>query len=287
MERSVMSISLLVLACLVGLAAAQSGEPVSAHWFQFLAKEMDWDMNKANDVYCKRYDADKPYEWRSKYGWTNINSDLVGLTRDDACGKCIQVTNTANGAEATVRIVGPTGRDLELDEPVFDQLNSDGQSHGGDLVVNYKLVDCDPAPAAAGPGESNVQADYSKDYNPMENDWAYPSHALCAAKDGAKSLEWRKRYGWTGYCGKYKTSKPEDNCGKCLKVTNTDTKESKTTRIMDTCGGEVEALVLDYETAFKPIDTDGKGYAAGHLIVDYEFVECDEDVDSPLLLYSH
>ncbi|KAL4352905.1 hypothetical protein GQ457_06G019100 [Hibiscus cannabinus] len=218
MERSVMSISLLVLACLVGLAAAQSGEPVSAHWFQFLAKEMDWDMNKANDVYCKRYDADKPYEWRSKYGWTNINSDLVGLTRDDACGKCIQVTNTANGAEATVRIVGPTGRGLELDEPVYDQLNSDGQSHGGDLVVNYKLVDCDPAPAAGGPGESNVQADYSKDYNPIENDWAYPSHALCAAKDGAKSLDWRKRYGWIGYCGKYKTSKPEDNCGKCLKV---------------------------------------------------------------------
>ncbi|KAE8724869.1 Sodium Bile acid symporter family isoform 1 [Hibiscus syriacus] len=281
MERSVMSLSsLLVLACLVGYGTAQSVQNVSAHWVDFSAKENDWDMNKANDVYCKIYDADKPYEWRSKYNWTNIG-DLAGFSIDEACGKCIHVTNRATGDETTVRIVGPTGHGLELDKPVFDQLDSDGQGQVvGHLIVSYKFVDCNPTPP--GPGESNVRADYSKDYNPIENDWTYPSHAECAIKDGGKPLEWRKRHGWTGYCGKYKTFNPEDNCCKCLKVTNTDTKDSVTVRIMDTCGGEVEALVLDYETAFKPIDTDGKGYEAGHLTVDYEFVECDDDV----LVYS-
>ncbi|KAE8721449.1 Pathoproteinsis-related protein PR-4 [Hibiscus syriacus] len=230
MERSVMSLSVLVLACLVGSGAAQSRQKVSAHWIEFLAKEMDWDMNKAHDVACKKYDADKPYEWRSKYYWTNIG-DLGDL--EQSCGKCIHVTNTANGNEITVRIVGTTGQGLELDKPAFDQLDSDGQSHGGNLVVNYKFVDCDPTPA--GPGESNVKADFSN-YNPEENKWAYPSHAECAAKDGDKPLEWRKRYGWTAYCGKYyKASNPEENCGKCLKVTNTDTKDSVTVRIMDTC----------------------------------------------------
>ncbi|KAE8720892.1 hypothetical protein F3Y22_tig00017996pilonHSYRG00005 [Hibiscus syriacus] len=237
MERSVMSLSsLLVLACLVGYGTAQSVQNVSAHWVDFFAKENDWDMNKANDVYCKIYDADKPYEWRRKKKRIFIKFSLP-----------MQVTNRATGDETTVRIVGPTGHGLELDKSVFDQLDSDGQGQVvGHLIVSYKFVDCDPTPP--GPGESNVRADYSKDYNPIENDWTYPSHAECAIKDGGKPLEWRKRYGWTGYCGKYTTFNPEDNCGKCLKVTNTDTKDSVTVRIMYTCGGEVEALVLDYET---------------------------------------
>ena len=48
---------------------------------------------------------------------------------------------------------------------------------------------------------------------------------------------------------------------------------------------------MDYETAFEPIDSDGKGNAAGHLIVDYEFVNCDDDIyfqgnGNPLLVSS-
>ncbi|KAE8720900.1 putative RmlC-like cupins superfamily protein [Hibiscus syriacus] len=209
MERSVMSSSLLVLACLVGSGAAQSTHTAYAHWVDFFAKENNWDMNKAND------------------------------------------------------------------------LDSDGQGQVvGHLVVNYRFVDCDATPV--GSGEFNVRADCSLDYKPIENNWVYPSHADCAAKDGGKPLEWRKRYGWTGYCGKFNTSNPVDNCGKCLKVLNRYTKDSITVRIIDTCGGEAEAMVLDCETAFKPIDTDGKGYEAGHLNVVYLFVECDDDV----LVYS-
>ncbi|KAK9017220.1 hypothetical protein V6N11_079702 [Hibiscus sabdariffa] len=175
MGRSATSISLLVLACLVGSAAAQSSENVNAHWTNFEAKEADWDMNKANNVYCKKYDADMPYEWRSRYYWTDIG-DLADFSIDEACGKCIHVTNTGTGNETTVRIVGPTGHGLELDKPVFDQLDSDGNGRiVGHLVVNYKFVDCDPTPP--GPGESNVTAYFSDDYNPVQNNWTYPSHA--------------------------------------------------------------------------------------------------------------
>ncbi|KAE8729668.1 hypothetical protein F3Y22_tig00003435pilonHSYRG00060 [Hibiscus syriacus] len=138
MERSVMSLNLSVLACLVGSGAAQCPRTTYAHWVDYFAKENNWDMNKANDVYCKKYDA-------------------------------------------------------ELDKPVFDQLDSDGQGQVvGRLVVNYRFVDCDAT--AVGSGEFNVRADYSLDYKPIENNWVYPSHAECAAKDGGKPLEWRKRY---------------------------------------------------------------------------------------------
>ncbi|KAE8720903.1 putative RmlC-like cupins superfamily protein [Hibiscus syriacus] len=185
-----------------------------------------------------------------------------------------------NGA---ANIIGPTSvislvfRFTKLVASAF----IDGQGQVvGHLVVNYRFVDCDATPV--GSGEFNVRADCSLDYKPIENNWVYPSHAECAAKDGGKPLEWRKRYGWTGYRGKFNTSNPVDNCGKCLKVLNRYTKDSITVRIIDTCGGEVEAMVLDYETAFKPIDTDGKGYEAGHLNVVYLFVECDDDV----LVYS-
>ncbi|GMI65217.1 HEVEIN-LIKE, pathogenesis-related 4 [Hibiscus trionum] len=281
MERSVMSVSLLVLACLVSSAAAQSAENVKAYMVYLYAEENDWDMNAAH-VYCATWDADKPYEWRSKYNWTNFGGPN-GPIGKDACGKCVQVTNTATGDETIVRIVGTSQASLNLDKPVFDQLDSDGQGQvAGHLVVNYTFVDCDPKPP--GPGESNVTAYYSDDYNPIGNDWTYPPHAFCTALDGGKPLEWRNKYGWTGYCGNYSSSNPEDICGKCLKVTNTDTKDSEIVRIMDTCGSE--ALVLDKKTGFDPIDSNGEGNAAGHLVVDYEFVDCEDEVDSPLLVYS-
>ncbi|KAK9017221.1 hypothetical protein V6N11_079703 [Hibiscus sabdariffa] len=54
---------------------------------------------------------------------------------------------------------------------------------------------------------------------------------------------------------------------------------------MDACGAGV--LELDHETGFDPIDIDGSGKAADHLTVDYEFVKCEDEVDSPLLVYSH
>lgn len=56
-----------------------------------------------------------------------------------------------------------------------------------------------------------------------------------------------------------------------LQVTNADTGDEAIVRIIDQCnnGG------LDLDVAmFNQIDSNGEGYAQGHLIVDYEFVDC-------------
>lgn len=63
-------------------------------------------------------------------------------------------------------------------------------------------------------------------------------------------------------------------------VTNTKTKAEATVRIIDKCSRE--SLDLD-KPVFDQIDTDGSGYYDGHLIVDYEFVDCH---DTNIRLYS-
>ena len=71
----------------------------------------------------------------------------------------------------------------------------------------------------------------------------------------------------------------------CMQVTNTDTKDEEIVRIVDKCGSG--GLELDLETAFNPIDTDRKGHELGHLIVDYEFVDCgDSNRKNTVLVYS-
>ncbi|XVE89893.1 hypothetical protein DITRI_Ditri20bG0032000 [Diplodiscus trichospermus] len=61
-----------------------------------------------------------------------------------------------------------------------------------------------------------------------------------------------------------------------MEVTNTGTGAQARVRIVDACGNG--GLDLDYNM-FKQIDTDGSGYAQGHLIVKYDFVVCG---DNPL-----
>ncbi|KAE8721447.1 Pathoproteinsis-related protein P2 isoform 2 [Hibiscus syriacus] len=104
--------------------------------------------------------------------------------------------------------------------------------------------------------------------------WSY-GVAACGALDGGKPLEWRQRYGWTGYCGNVIGSELKDISGQFLK---------EIVRLVDRCGSG--GLVLDLDTAFRPIDIDGQDSASGHLTVDYQVVQCEDDVDSPLLLYS-
>ncbi|KAK3118870.1 hypothetical protein QOZ80_9BG0709810 [Eleusine coracana subsp. coracana] len=82
------------------------------------------------------------------------------------------------------------------------------------------------------------------------------------------------RYGWTAFCGPVGPT-GQDSCGRCLKVTNTATGDEITVRIVDQCGNG--GLDLDYDTAFSVIDTDRQGYENGHLIVDYEFVDCEDE----------
>ena len=55
-------------------------------------------------------------------------------------------------------------------------------------------------------------------------------------------------------------------------MTNTATGASITARIVDQCSNG--GLDLDYDTVFSKIDTNGAGYNAGHLTVNYQFVNC-------------
>jgi len=59
--------------------------------------------------------------------------------------------------------------------------------------------------------------------------------------------------------------------GVALQVTNTRTNAQITVRIVDQCANG--GLDLDI-SPFQKIDTDGNGYAQGHLIVNYDFVNC-------------
>ncbi|XXG68149.1 hypothetical protein AAC387_Pa06g1303 [Persea americana] len=117
---------------------------------------------------------------------------------------------------------------------------------------------------------SNVRATYHK-YNPMQNGWDLNKvGAYCATWDANKPLAWRQRHGWTAFCGPAGPT-GQASCGKCLRVTNTGTGAQTTVRIVDQCSNG--GLDLE-EGVFKRIDTNGKGYQQGHLIVNYAFVSC-------------
>nr|AGT17287.1 hypothetical protein SHCRBa_160_O06_R_40 [Saccharum hybrid cultivar R570] len=130
---------------------------------------------------------------------------------------------------------------------------------------------CAAAAAAMAQQASNVRATYHL-YNPQQNNWNLNAvSAYCATWDADKPASWRQQYGWTAFCG---PSGPRGQaaCGKCIRVTNRGTGASTTARIVDQCSNG--GLDLDFETVFKKIDTDGRGYQMGHLDVYYQFVAC-------------
>jgi rare lipoprotein A (peptidoglycan hydrolase) len=59
-----------------------------------------------------------------------------------------------------------------------------------------------------------------------------------------------------------------------MQVTNTATGAQIIVRIVDQCSNG--GLDLDVNP-FNQIDTDGQGYQNGHLIVNYSFVDCNDD----------
>ncbi|XP_065018920.1 pathogenesis-related protein PR-4-like [Musa acuminata AAA Group] len=127
--------------------------------------------------------------------------------------------------------------------------------------------------AASAQEAADVRATYHY-YYPEENNWDLMAvGAYCSTWDADKSLEWRARYGWTAFCGPVGPT-GRDACGRCLLVTNTATGVQTTVRIVDQCGNG--GLDLDWEV-FSQIDTDGSGYENGHMMVDYEFVDCGGD----------
>ncbi|PIA45176.1 hypothetical protein AQUCO_01700609v1 [Aquilegia coerulea] len=124
----------------------------------------------------------------------------------------------------------------------------------------------------SGPGESatNVRATYHI-YNPAANGWDLNRvSAYCATWDANKPLAWRQQYGWTAFCGPV-GPRGQASCGRCLRVTNTYTGAQITVRIVDQCSNG--GLDLE-EGVFRQIDTNGRGIAQGHLIVNYQFVNC-------------
>ncbi|XP_059648665.1 pathogenesis-related protein PR-4-like [Cornus florida] len=124
----------------------------------------------------------------------------------------------------------------------------------------------------SGGGESatNVRATYHY-YNPEQNGWDLNAvSAYCSTWDAGKPLAWRSKYGWTAFCGPVGPT-GQASCGKCLSVTNTGTGAQVTVRIVDQCSNG--GLDLD-AGVFTTLDTDGRGYAQGHLIVNYQFVNC-------------
>ncbi|KAF0894763.1 hypothetical protein E2562_034504 [Oryza meyeriana var. granulata] len=134
-----------VLCVAAAMATAQKASNVRATYHYYRPVENNWDLAApAVSAYCSTWDADKPIEWRQKYGWTAFCGP-VGPTGQDACGKCLLITNTATGAQITARIVDKCangGLDLDWDT-VFTKIDTDGQGYQkGHLIVNYKFVDC-------------------------------------------------------------------------------------------------------------------------------------------------
>ncbi|XP_077247364.1 pathogenesis-related protein PR-4-like [Tasmannia lanceolata] len=117
---------------------------------------------------------------------------------------------------------------------------------------------------------SNVRATYNF-YNPEQNGWNLRAvSAYCSTWDADKPLAWRSKYGWTAFCGPV-GSRGQASCGRCLRVTNVATGTQATVRIVDQCSNG--GLDLD-DGVFRKLDTDGRGNAQGHLIVNYQFINC-------------
>ncbi|MBA0742400.1 hypothetical protein Gogos_015464 [Gossypium gossypioides] len=141
-----------------------------------------------------------------------------------------------------------------------------GRQAGGRTCANNLCC----SHGGGGESASNVRATYHY-YNPAQNGWNLNAvSAYCSTWDANKPLAWRQKYGWTAFCGPV-GPRGQASCGRCLRVINRATRAQVTVRVVDQCsnGG------LDLDVAvFQQIDTDGRGHAQGHLMVDYQFVAC-------------
>ncbi|KAF3454315.1 hypothetical protein FNV43_RR04762 [Rhamnella rubrinervis] len=141
MGKMMMSGLVVMLLCLVASVNGQSGSNVRATYHLYNPQNIGYDLLKAG-AFCATWDANKPLEWRRKYGWTAF---CHPSPRGQAvCGKCLRVTNRATGAQATVRVVDQCQNGgLDLDVNVFRQIDTDGRGYAqGHLMVNYQFVNC-------------------------------------------------------------------------------------------------------------------------------------------------
>nr|GLL25691.1 pathogenesis-related protein P2-like [Ipomoea trifida] len=141
MERAVKLCLVLVVSVVVS-TAAQSASNVRATYHLYNPQNINWDLRTAS-AYCATWDADKPLEWRKKYGWTAFCGP-VGAHGQPSCGKCLRVKNRDGGAQETVRIVDQCANGgLDLDVNVFNRLDTNKQGYAkGHLMVDYQFVAC-------------------------------------------------------------------------------------------------------------------------------------------------
>ncbi|KAF7080687.1 hypothetical protein CFC21_084722 [Triticum aestivum] len=140
------------------------------------------------------------------------------------------------------------------------------------LVLVALAAVCLSANGAAAQQASGVAATYNL-YSPEKINWDLRAASVfCATWDADMPLAWRQRYGWTAFCGPA-GAHGQPSCGRCLQVTNGATGARTVARVVDQCGNG--GLDLD-AAVFQQIDTDGGGAANGHLVVDYEFVGCQD-----------
>ncbi|XP_068635864.1 pathogenesis-related protein PR-4-like [Aristolochia californica] len=142
MGRPNLYVFVLVLCIAVATIDAQRASNVRATSHNYNPEQNRWDLN-AVSAYCSTWDANKPLEWRRKYGWTAF-CHPAGPSGQAACGRCLKVTNSATGTQATVRIVDQcSNMGLELDQGVFNQLDTNGNGNfNGYLTVSYEFVNC-------------------------------------------------------------------------------------------------------------------------------------------------
>ncbi|KAH9699189.1 Barwin domain-containing protein [Citrus sinensis] len=115
---------------------------------------------------------------------------------------------------------------------------------------------------------SNVRAT-SHSYNPEQHGWDLNAvGAYCSTRDANKPLAWRRKYGWTAFCGPV-GPRGQAACGKCLRVTNRGTGAQVTVRIVDQCSNG--GLDLD-AGVFRQLV--GRDNSQNQLIVNYQFVNC-------------
>lgn len=85
------------------------------------------------------------------------------------------------------------------------------------LPSNNCQSNCKPSGGGGGEGASNVRATYHF-YNPEQVGWDLNAvSAYCSTWDANKPLAWRKKYGWTAFCGPV-GARGQASCGKCLRV---------------------------------------------------------------------
>ncbi|MBA0632896.1 hypothetical protein Godav_001561, partial [Gossypium davidsonii] len=114
----------------------QSASNVTATYHYYNPQKISWDLNAAS-AYCATWDANRPLAWRRRYGWTAF-CGAVGPQDQAACSRCLRVTNSGSGTQATVRIEDKCRNGgLDLDVNVFNKLD---KNRNGNARAYTQLV---------------------------------------------------------------------------------------------------------------------------------------------------